>query len=120
MIKPSILSLSATLLLLAACSTTASHVPNPLLLPGQAVATGLENAAYNARRSKVSAHVKAHHALLIAEIENSGGAYLNEGFRLARVPPARHPGLRTRLREDIALYRRDPEALVVALMVHGS
>ncbi|WP_435312889.1 hypothetical protein [Primorskyibacter sedentarius] len=105
--------------LVAACSNEASHLPNPLLLPGQAIATGIGNARYNARRAQVSAHVAQHHSALIAEITVGGGPRMTEAMDRARVPEDRRPVLLRRLREDIVLYRADAEALVVALMVHG-
>ena len=111
--------LISLLLVGTGCGNTTSHVPNPLLLPGQAVATGIENAVYNARRGKVSAHVKAHHEEIVTDIEQGNGPHLQQGIALARVAPARQPQLLAALRKDLALYRSDPEALVVALMVHG-
>lgn len=101
------------------CGTGPSHLPNPVLLPGQAVTTGFENAAYNARRNRVSTHVEAHHALIMSDVVAGTGPQLTKAMDLARVAPARRPALTQVMQEDMALYRRDPEALVVALMVHG-
>ncbi|WP_116599161.1 hypothetical protein [Primorskyibacter marinus] len=107
------------LCLLAGCSPGASHLPNPLSLPGQAVATGLENAAYNARRARLAWYVQHHHAQIIDEIAAGTGPRISTAMELARVPAHRQHELLTRLREDIALYRKDAAAFVVALMVHG-
>jgi len=107
------------LVVLAACSNEASHVPNPVLLPGHAISAGLHNVAYNARRRPVSALVTQNHAELVTEISAGGGPVLDQAMALARVPVSRRPELQARLREDLDLYRRDPEALTVAIMVQG-
>jgi len=108
------------LLTLTACTQEASHLPNPLALPGQAVTAGWQNAAYNARRARVSNHVTAHHPATLAEIAARGPSpRLTQAMDLARVPKARRAALRDRLYSDITLYRTDKEALIVTLMVHG-
>jgi len=111
--------LIATLCLAGCAGGEASHIPNPLLLPGQAVATGLENAVYNSRRARVKAHVEANLAALEREIAAGGGPLLDDAMALAGVPAATQPGLTARLADDLPLYRGDAEALTVALMVHG-
>jgi len=106
---------------LVACSSgEANHLGNPLLWPIGIVSNGLDNASYNAKRRKVEAHVAAHYPALMAQIKAGGGAQLSRGMDLAGVPDATRPTLRDRLRADIALFQNDPEALVVALMVHGA
>ncbi len=107
-------------LLLVGCAQEASHLPNPLLLPGQAVSNAAQNASYKARRARVAEHVRAHHPTLIAEIAADGGPHLQQAMHLARVPAQNRDALQRRLRQDLALYRTDPEALIVALMVHGA
>ena len=108
------------LLVLAACTTgAANHLNNPLLWPVMAVSSGVDNGIYDARRSKVAAHVAAHHPGIIAESPAGSGPLLSEAMDLARVPAARRGALLQALRQEIALYRRNQEALVVALMVHG-
>ena len=106
----------------AACSTgEASHLPaNPLLFPVYGASTALENASYNAKRRKVKDHVVAHHAALLSEIEGQRGPQLTQAYQLADIPAPVQPELYRRLRADIAQYRASPEALVVALMVHGN
>ncbi len=94
-------------------------MPNPLLLPGQAISNAVQNAGYSRRRARVAAFVKVHHALLVQEITAGGGATLTQAMQLARVPVVEHSALIARLNADIALYRADSEALIVALMVHG-
>ncbi|WP_417606319.1 hypothetical protein [Primorskyibacter flagellatus] len=108
------------LCLLAGCNSGTSHLPNPLSLPGQAVATGLENAAYNARRARLARYVQHHHAQIIEEFAAGNGPRISTVMALADVPYHRRPQLLNRLREDIALYQTDAEVLVVALMVHGA
>ena len=107
------------LILLPACTPEASHIPNPVLLPGQAASTAVSNATYGARRARVSRHVAAHHPALMAEIAAGSGPHLTQAMDLARVKAADRPALIRRLQQDRALYAADPEALIVALMVHG-
>ena len=108
------------LLICAACTQEANHIPNPLALPGQAVTAGWHNAAYNARRARVSDHVTAQHPAILSEIAREGPTpQLTKAMDLARVPKPRRAALRAGLKSDIALYRADKEALTVALMVHG-
>ncbi len=108
-------------LLLAACAggDDGSHLPNPLSLPGQALGNAIGNGIYNARRGKVEAFVKANHPALIEEIRAGGGPLLTHAMALAGVRPEMRPTLALRLKADIGLYLNSPEALVVALMVHG-
>ncbi len=108
-------------LTLAACAggDDASHLPSPLALPGQALGNAIGNGIYNARRGRVEAFVKANHPALIGEIRAGGGPRLARAMELAGVAPEMRPTLALRLRADIGLYENSPEALVVALMVHG-
>lgn len=108
-----------SLIALAACSGQASHIPNPLLLPGQAVVTGLENGVYNKRRASVSRFVARNQSTLLKEAKDGGGPTLFEAMRIARIPAARHREVIHVLNADPALYSADAEALVVALMVHS-
>lgn len=97
-----------TLLTLTACAQEASHMPNPLALPGQAVTAGWHNAAYNARRARVSDHITTHHKAILAGITKTGPTpRLTQAMDLARVPQARRSALRARLESDIALCRAD-------------
>lgn len=106
--------------LLAACSQQASHIPNPVLLPGHAVSTAVSNATYGARRGRVKAQVETHHTVIMTEILSGGGPELSRAMDLARVPAGTRPALIQRLQADRALYKADAEALTVALMVHGA
>lgn len=107
-------------LALPACAPQgASHLGNPLLLPVHAVSAGMSNAAYAARRRPVERYVAEHHQTLLAELTAPATPHLTEAMRLARVTPTTQPLLIKRLREDRHIYENDPEALVVALMVHG-
>ncbi len=98
---------------------SASHLPHPLALPGAAIGTAIENGIYGARRRQVSDWVQTHHAKLIAQIRAGGGGHLQHAMDLARVPQQDRQALIHRLTSDLALYQSDPEALIVALMVHG-
>ncbi len=107
-------------LLLAACANSeASHLPHPLMLPAEALATTAGNALYGARRGRVEAFVKANHPALMAEIGTGGGPLLEKAMDLAAVRPDMRPALRLRLQADQPLHAESPEALVIALMVHG-
>ncbi|WP_371224349.1 hypothetical protein [Roseovarius sp. 2305UL8-3] len=113
--------LGATLICAGCGNGEASHLPaNPLLLPVYGASAALENASYNAKRRKVEKHVINHHTALLGEIETQPGPALAQAYLLADVPAPVQAVLLDRLREDIAQYRASPEALVVALMVHGN
>ena len=110
-------ALTATLLLIGCDS---GHLPNPVLLPGLAVSNAVRNAGYNARRTRVSAHVQTHHTALVADLRARTPSPLTEtACDLARVPTARRPALYDQLAKDIALYSNNSDALTVAFMVHG-
>ncbi len=104
---------------LAGCSNEASHVPNPLLLPFYGIGNAVQNAAYGERRGAVEVFVKTNHPALIADIDNGGGDQLIEAMNLARVAAKDRDILTLRLQSERALYARNQEALIVALMVHG-
>ncbi len=108
------------LLLLAACTDQPSHIPNPLALPVQGLATAVQNAGYNARRGRVARYVTDHHAEIVGEITSGGGPALSTAMQLAWIASPKRAAITRLLARDIALYRDDPEALVVALMVHGA
>lgn len=106
-------------LVVAGCSTNApSHVPNPVLLPAYAAGNALQNASYNARRSKVKAYVSRSIEDILHDIQAGGGPKLNEGYDLAGVAAGRRPALTAMLKREPNL-RQDVEALTVSLMVHG-
>ena len=92
---------------------------NPLLLPVYGASTTLDNARYGAIRAKVERHVFTHHDGLMTEIATSPGPLLSQACDLARVPTPARIELYRRLKLDASLYRSSPDALVVALMVHG-
>jgi len=106
-------------LAVSGCSQDANHLGNPLTWPVAALNSGLNNAVYNARRDRVSHYVSQNHSHLTANIATGKGPYLDQAAALAYVRPARRAELLAALVSEQALYARDPEALVVALMVHG-
>ncbi len=117
----SIISPLFALSLLAGCDPSQpSHLPNPLLLPGQAIGTAAGNAVYNARRGKVEVYVKSNFPALVQEMKAGGGPHLDQAMTLAGVAAATRPILLLRLKSDIGIYENSPDALVVALMVHGN
>ncbi|NSX55269.1 hypothetical protein [Parasulfitobacter algicola] len=104
---------------LLGCTNEASHVPNVLLLPGYAVSTAIENAAYYRKRDQVEVFVKNNHPSLINEILTGGGPLLQEAMKIARVPMSEREALLLELQENKNLYAENAEAMVVTLMVHG-
>lgn len=106
--------------LLAGCTDQPSHIPNPLALPAQAVATTVQNAGYGARRDRVARYVADHHGEIVADIAAGGGATLTTAMELAWIAAPKRAAVTGVLAEDLTQYSRDPEALVVALMVHGA
>lgn len=107
-------------LMLSACDPSQpSHLGNPLLLPGQAISNSVQNAQYNTRRGQVEIFVKTNFDALIVDIDAGGGPTLTQAMDLARVQAPTRPILALRLKSDMAIYRKSPDALVVALMVHG-
>ncbi len=108
-------------LTLAACaSTTPSHLPNPALLPLLAIENGLSNAAYNARRSRVSRFVTLNFEAIKQELSATARPLLTQAMTHAKIPESRHPALLNELRQHPEIYQvSDPEPLIVALMVYG-
>lgn len=79
----------AALLLLALAGCDAGHLGNPLRWPFDAAATALENAAYGARRDRVS-------ALLATEgvaIRAGDAAALARLWTVSRAPEASRPAI---------------------------
>lgn len=109
-----------SLLALAACAApgTPSHLPHPLAMPGAVIGHAISEVHYRARRAALSDFVRSHHAALLSELPQVGPA-MTRAMGLARVPLSQRPTLLARLSDSRALYA-DPEALVVALMVHGA
>lgn len=103
---------------LAACAEP-SHIPNPILLPGAAISTAVENSVYNARRSKVKSYVQDNQIAVESDMRAAEGPNLTQAMTLAKVPEAEQTALAQLLRADQHIYLGDPEALTVALMVHG-
>lgn len=107
------------LLPLAACTSGANHLGNPLLLPVSGIATLAQNAVYNERRARVEVLVKSNHEALLEQIV-TGGPLLEAAFDTARVPTSDRPARQIQLAGDIGLYQSSPGALVTALMVYGT
>ncbi len=107
------------LIFLAACSDEANHLGNPLLLPISGLGTAAQNLAYNQRRGQVEVIVKSGFPAIIGDIENGGGPVLNDAMETARIPENDRPARILQMQGDLELYRTNPGALVVALMVYG-
>lgn len=105
---------------LAACSQDANHLGNPLLWPVYGLSAAIDNSIYGAKRGKVEVFVKSNHAVLIEEIGNKGGAYLQQAMDLSGVKMAERDALLLALYGDKALYIQSPDALVTTLMVYGN
>ncbi len=110
-------------LVLALGGCDMGHLGNPVIWPGMAVGNGIENASYNARRTRVSGHIKAYQGRILADIGAGGGPALTTGADLARVPVAVRPEMIRIMQGDIAKFTPDTpqarEQLVVWFMVHG-
>ena len=108
------------LALTACAATTPSHLPNPALRPFLAIENGLSNAAYNARRSRVSRFVNANFGAIKQELSAETPPLLTQAMALAKIPEANHQALLSELRQHPEIYLTEkPEPLIVALMVHG-
>jgi len=112
------------ILVLALGGCDMGHLGNPVMWPGMAVGSVIENASYNARRKQVSKHVAAHYSDILADIRAGGGPALTLGADLARIPAAARPALIRTMQSDIAKFTPDSkqtrERLVVWFMVHGA
>lgn len=106
-------------LCLTGCGSQANHLGHPLSWPVALPVSAFDNAIYGARRARVSNLVAAEHRALVSQIRADGGATLSHAYDLARIPKETRPAVTAQLRDDVRLYDRDPEALVVALMVLG-
>lgn len=102
---------------LAACSSDANHLGNPLLLPLSGLSNAIGNAAYNETRGKVELFVKTNHPALMRDIKNGGGATLERVFDIANVPKAIRAEHTLQLQSDRQIYSANLEALIVAIMV---
>lgn len=112
--------LISTLALGGCASKDANHIGNPLTLPGRAIINGIQNAGYDARRSKVKAYVNDNRLAIYRDIDAGGGSAVQTAMDIARVAPARRPALIAELYANPQIYRQsDLEPLVVAIMVHG-
>lgn len=90
------------------------------MLPIGAVTTGIENAGYNARRSRVKSYIIANHEQLRADVVAGHGPTLTNLMLIAKTPQGKQAALLTELRRGQTQYfGADPEPLVVAVMVHS-
>lgn len=109
---------------MALCALTAcdaGHLGNPLTLPVRGVAAALGNAAYDARRARVSGFIEANAVALRAEARSAPGPAIAELVRLAGIPEAARPGL---VRDLAEISGAPPppdwvERATVIAMVHG-
>lgn len=106
---------------LPACSSGANHVGNPLTLPGRAIIHGIGEAAYKARRAKVSDYVQQNLTQIHTDIRTRGGPALNDVMNIAGVEDARQAALTAELHSDPDLYlKADYEPIIVTIMVHSN
>jgi len=110
----------ASALSLAACSSGANHLGNPLLWPVNAVTTGIENSIYDAQRNEVEDYVALNHSELLANIEDGGGPVLRDAFELVQIPPSERGDVIEVMQEDIGILTDNPDHLVVTLMVNSN
>jgi len=113
-------TLTLCLILLGCTNGNANHIGNPLLLPVGALTTGIHNAGYNARRTRVKSYIIANHDLLRADVLAGTGPTLTNLMQIAKTPMGKQAALLTELRRGQTQYfAKDPEPLVVAVMVHS-
>ncbi len=92
------------------------HLGNPLSLPVRAVAAGVENASYDARRSRVSGYLAANKILLNA---SSASSPVWAGlFDLAGIAPSMQAKAAHEVKEQPGHPEWLERATVIA-MVHG-
>lgn len=108
-----------SLLITSACSQEPNHLGNPLLWPFSGIATAIDNGAYNQRRGQVELYVKTNHPAILNDIDTSGGTHLEQAMILANIAVTDRPARILQLKGDRALYERNIDALIVALMVYG-
>ena len=86
------------LLLLTAC-TAPNHLGNPLTLPVTGLATAIENASYNSRRTQASTFLAANQAAIQREALTQPGPARAALYQTAQIPPANQPSTRNDLAE---------------------
>lgn len=86
------------LLLLTAC-TAPNHLGNPLTLPISGIATAVENASYNSRRTQVSTFLTSNEQAIQSEARTTPGPALAALYQTARIPPQNQPAVRRDLAE---------------------
>ena len=105
--------------LIAACSTEANHLGNPLIWPFNAVQNGIDNAAYSQRRGTVELIVKSEFPGILTDISAGSGPALTRAMDAALIPAQDRPTRVLQLQGDLGLYSANPGAVVTALMVFG-
>jgi hypothetical protein len=110
---------------LTACSSQANHIGAPWQWPGAIVSSGVSNAIYDARRTRVKSYVAANLSALSREALLGDGPLINEAARLAEVPAFRKAQLFAQLRDDHSTFFDKPtddeavEAVTIAFMVYS-
>jgi hypothetical protein len=113
-------TLTLCLILLGCTNPNANHIGTPLLLPVGVLTTGIQNAGYNARRSRVKSYIIANREQLLADVIVGKGPTLTNLMQIAKTPQGKQAALLTELRRGQTQYfAKDPEPLVVAIMVHS-
>lgn len=105
--------------LIAACSTDANYLGNPVLWPFNAVQSGIANADYSQRRGAVELIVKSEFPAILRDISNGSGPVLTGAMDAALIPSQDRPTRVLQLQGDLGLYSANPGGLVTALMVFG-
>ncbi|MGH1367538.1 MAG: hypothetical protein ACRBCL_02905 [Maritimibacter sp.] len=103
-------------LVLAACSSGANHIGNPLVLPFTGIATGIENQIYAGQRAPVEDYVGANYDALVSDILAGGGDTLDGAFSVAGLSDAQQSEFITNTMTGYDLSAADN--IVVALMIH--
>lgn len=107
------------LLALMGCGTEANHLGSPLTWAVSGPVTLVENTVYDARRRAVAGFLADHRDAVLADIDASGGPMLDAAYDLAQVPGAQRTQVTAQFQRDRALLTREPDALLISLMVSG-
>jgi hypothetical protein len=122
-LTPPYLYLLALATCLSGCSSpgSPSHLPTVWDIPSLIGGTFTE-AAYDARRQRVSAYVQAHYSALREETLRGDGSHLDEAMRIAQVKPENVATVKQEFQSRHAEYFRadaDKDMVVVVLIVNS-
>lgn len=108
-------------MLLTACGSEANHLGNPLTLPIHGATTAISNAAYQARRDRVSSYLSNNRSAIQAEAQGTPGTAFSGLMQVARIPETTRPLLHRDIAEIATVQGADwVERATVIAMVHSN